>query len=636
MPIPKTGDKTLTEIIEEQKKFENREFLGFIFWGADEDRAIKLDKDEEGNKVFDNIRPVLKKFEGNKQVIKEFQTAITDPGDGTQVLTDADMAVLERMGLDNDNRKIRWALFKYDLEMIGTDGNDIPLEQWNTKLFACEGKQLGNMASRPRQLKFLDDFKNSLPEEIDVVVEVTLGEGFMGAAFKYRPLSFISKNSDFKKEIKESTAEKAMSAVNDVNDSESQSEAEYVNAEKVSKDLYISKFIQALKANTKVVNADNFDVKEMKEGTRAGIITVENSKAQDVFAKLKSEYVTYIANFGNALRPGGGVMQGANAQEESLFQSFPELFPSLVAAKEYYDENNEELDKMASDDRNMRRAAKILVKRDLIKKIAGGEYGEKLQAEAEKVMSAKSDERDNKINKFLAGLRANETRENLATLDKIAENANGEYSDKFQNEAKRILSLQSDGKDDKTKRMRKEMRELYSQMHLEIENSINISKDIDKLIEKKRTKEESKVKELSLELVKRNGFKRVVSIAPTPKFDASGNEVETGPGMIVINAPDLRTVIPSFDKKIADRIITYERDEGKVLNDMPEEERNEKFNEIAEKVLDSFKNEINGIVKESLTKQIGQGLATVVNDMKEDKKYAVVLGAVGCGGAMCC
>ena len=385
----------------------------------------------------------------------------------------------------------------------------------------------------------------------------------------------------------------------------------------------------------------------MEKGNRAGIITIENKMAQDVPTDLGSEYTTYIADFGNALRPGGGTVQGASAQEESLFQCYPDAFPSLVAAKEYYDANNEELDRMASEPRNKRRAAKILVKRDLIKEIAGGKYGEKLQAEAEKVMSAKSDERDSKINEFLAGLRANETREDFATLDKIIENANGEYSKEIQDKAKKILLLQSDTdkkwdesankwrKDDKIKKMRKAMKELYSEMHLEIKHSVDISKDIDTLIEEKQTKEASKVKELSLELVKRNGFRRIITIAPAPKLDESNNEVGTKPGMIVINAPDLRTVIPSLDKKIAGKLIAFERDEGKVLNDMPEEERNKKFNELAGQALAESKNEINEVVKESLTQQIGQGLLNVIASMEEDKKYAVVLGAVGCGVFKC-
>ena len=646
MPIPTAGNKTLTEILNEQKQYTNEEFFNSIFFEGGEG---KLDD------FYNKCSTIYDKIVGQLQAVRDIKDRNAGVLKTVNDLTAEDKNALAEEGIKESDIP-KWAAINYDIKKIGTNAANMSVKLWYDELIVNKGTQMAKMLARRLQLDFLEELRASIPEGIDMTFEVTEGTGFMGRTLKYRPIEFIIAEADdgskMTKTIELDNIDKAASAMS-LEDAPGDEDG--FNKPQVDIDAFVKELTNAIE----IVSSKDFDIKTIPQGTREGTITIENIKAEEVSQRLLDNgYNTYIANFANALRPGGGVVQGASAQEESLFHFFVNLFPHLALAKDYYDGNKEILEEIAFTEKELRRAAKILAKRDIVAQIADGKFAQEFQEQAKELIKKKNDD---EISKFLVDLRVDETKEDLAKLKEIAENADGNYDIEFQERANDILEPESDEQEgnkakrmkydpeflekasdeqgDKIKKMKKEMEILYKDMGIEVEHSVDISKKIEDLIEEKISNEEEKVKALSLELAKKYGLPQVMAISQSVEVstEPGGDPTVLDSGLIFINAPDLRNVVNNVDNKIANMLVAFEEahtdDSG--MRYFSKEEREKKLVEFTNKALEDSQAEINAIVSKHLYGQIGTGLELVIKRMKEDQKYAVVLGAVGCGVFKC-
>lgn len=89
---------------------------------------------------------------------------------------------------------------------------------------------------------------------------------------------------------------------------------------------------------------DDFTLRESGSGRVS--VEVTNETTFHAAARLKNHAV--CLNFASATRPGGGFINGARAQEESLARAST-LYPSLLAAPEFYAFHRRQRDPLYSD-----------------------------------------------------------------------------------------------------------------------------------------------------------------------------------------------------------------------------------------------------------------------------------------------
>lgn len=111
--------------------------------------------------------------------------------------------------------------------------------------------------------------------------------------------------------------------------------------------------IDAGRKNTKLYDADNIpDFPE--EATRAGAVSVTQSRTFEAAMRLAKQHPgkrIAVLNFASATQPGGGVLGGSSAQEESLCRCST-LYPTLDRRflwKAYYDVNRAAGDVLHTD-----------------------------------------------------------------------------------------------------------------------------------------------------------------------------------------------------------------------------------------------------------------------------------------------
>lgn len=539
MSFPGIGEKTVNEIIKEQEAFTNLEFLNyclfdkveapikfrnirqkfmeeskyklregvrakfirnivnrvFVDWNnylGDEYVGLMIVANNNAGKSLERIEDIfelkLSKFD-NKKLYQLFEDI------NESVFKEDFINILyNKLGGDSVEMSKRLA-FMYDIEVLGEEADDKEIKSWSKLLLVDEEKKLKKMDAKPRQLKFLYDLQESINyikeeieggDKIDINLKFDVEEedSYMGKTFDYNLIEDLEHSI-----IKKSSIDK-------------------IDLEEIRKSI-----INRLSEGTKIIDAEHWKP-DIGQGTREGIITIENKRAQEVYKDLnKDGYITYIADFGNALHIGGGTIQGSGTQEDSLFQSYPELFLRLITAKTFYDENNKKLEEMATQPKEMRRAAKALVIDD----------------------------------SGLGCIRVED-------LDKELE--------------RRINEIQESSRE--------------------------------------------KVKDYSKKLVRRYGFKKIIKIDP---------RTDNEPGLIVINAPDLR-----FQSELMDKEISYKSEDKLTIN---------KIKYIWNNMLKEYQAEIGKTIDRCLANQIGVALDNIVKGMKKDRKYAVVLGAVGCGFFQC-
>ena len=111
--------------------------------------------------------------------------------------------------------------------------------------------------------------------------------------------------------------------------------------------------IDASRKNTKLYDAGNIpDFPE--EATRAGAVSVTKSRTYEAAMRLAKQHPgkrIAVLNFASATKPGGGVLSGSSAQEESLCRCST-LYPTLDRRflwQKYYDVNRAAGDVLHTD-----------------------------------------------------------------------------------------------------------------------------------------------------------------------------------------------------------------------------------------------------------------------------------------------
>ena len=111
--------------------------------------------------------------------------------------------------------------------------------------------------------------------------------------------------------------------------------------------------IDASRKNTKLYDAGNIpDFPE--DATRAGAVSVTKSRTYEAAMRLEKQHPgkrIAVLNYASAINPGGGVLSGSSAQEESLCRCST-LYPTLDRRflwHAYYDVNRAAGDVLHTD-----------------------------------------------------------------------------------------------------------------------------------------------------------------------------------------------------------------------------------------------------------------------------------------------